>query len=151
MEIDALNALYAREIVATRIIPAPRAAVWAAWADPQVLSRWWGPHGFRNTTHAFDFRPGGEWRLTMHGPDGEEYPNVLAFRVIAEPETIMLEHLSTPEFLLTGQFDDLGARTKVTFRQLFFESGVCLAVKPVCLPANEENLDRLSAILAEAG
>ena len=64
-----------REIVSGRVIDAPRRKVFKAFADPTHLARWWGPKGFRNTFEEFDFRPGGTWRFTMHGPDGVDYQN----------------------------------------------------------------------------
>jgi hypothetical protein len=38
--------------------------------------------------------------------------------------------------------------TKITFRQLFDTAATCDAVRAVCLPANEDNLDRLGAVAA---
>ena len=57
------------EILQSRLIAAPRSAVWAAWTDPLQLGQWWGPKGFSVTTRVFEFRPGGHWIFTMHGPD----------------------------------------------------------------------------------
>ncbi|MCB1097766.1 MAG: SRPBCC domain-containing protein [Verrucomicrobiae bacterium] len=34
------------------------------------LAKWWGPAGFTNTFHEFDFQKGGRWHFTMHGTDG---------------------------------------------------------------------------------
>ena len=55
------------------VIPATPARVFAALCDPQRVARWWGPDGFSNTIHRFDFEPGGSWLLTMHGPDGTDF------------------------------------------------------------------------------
>ena len=38
--------------------------------DPEKLTRWWGPHGFTNRIDEFDFRPGGDWRITMTASNG---------------------------------------------------------------------------------
>ena len=56
-------------ILQTRLIRAPRERVWEAWTDPGQLGQWWGPQGFSVTTHSFEFRVGGHWIFTMHGPD----------------------------------------------------------------------------------
>ena len=53
-------------------IAATPAQVFAAMNDPARVARWWGPDGFGNTMHQFDFRPGGTWLLTMHEPDGTD-------------------------------------------------------------------------------
>lgn len=60
----------APEIVATRILDAPREVVFRAFTDPDRLAHWWGPKGFTNTFHQFDPRPGGKWRFVMCGPAG---------------------------------------------------------------------------------
>jgi len=38
-----------------RVLPAARAAVFAAFTDPNELARWWGPEGFRVAN--LDFQP----------------------------------------------------------------------------------------------
>lgn len=58
-------------IVQTRLIRAPRERVWQAWTDAGHLGQWWGPQGFSVTTQLFEFRVGGHWVFTMHGPDPE--------------------------------------------------------------------------------
>jgi uncharacterized protein YndB with AHSA1/START domain len=70
----------------TRLIPAPREQVFAAFSDPTLLARWWGPEGFTNTIHCFEPRAGGRWQLTMHGPDGSTYPNENILRELVAPE-----------------------------------------------------------------
>ena len=45
----------------TREFPAPPEIVFAAIEDPVRLSRWWGPEGFTNTFHRFEFVEGGSW------------------------------------------------------------------------------------------
>jgi len=72
-----------------RLLEAPRRLVFEAFADPTQVDRWFGPEGFRNTTHEHDLRPGGVWRHTMHGPDGTEYPNKSVFVEIDPPERIV--------------------------------------------------------------
>lgn len=65
------------EIVTARTINFPRELVYAAWTEPEHLKTWWGPAGFTNTFHEFDFRVGGRWKFTMHGPDKGHFPNEL--------------------------------------------------------------------------
>lgn len=77
-----------REIVISRVLQAPREMVWLAMVDPQQMCNWWGPRGFTTTVHEMDLRPGGIWRLTMHGPDGTDYPNRCIFQEVVKPERI---------------------------------------------------------------
>lgn len=81
-----------RAIIGSRLFAAPRDLVFAAFTDPKHLAQWWGPHGFTTTTSAFDFRPGGEWRHVMHGPDGRDYQNRIVFDEIVRPERIAYHH-----------------------------------------------------------
>jgi len=145
---DSYADITAREIVTTRIFDAPRDRVFAAWTDPASLVQWWGPHGFTNTFHECDMRPGGIWRHAMHGPDGRTYENESRFVEITAPERIVIDHLSPPEFRLTVTFDSYGDRTKLTFRQLFASVGVYAGIKGLATRGNEENFDRLAMVLA---
>ena len=78
-----------REIVTTGVVDAPRARVFEAWTDPTHVAQWWGPDGFTNTIQEMDVRPGGVWRLVMHGPDGVDYKNKSIFDEIVKPERPM--------------------------------------------------------------
>jgi uncharacterized protein YndB with AHSA1/START domain len=138
----------AREILTTRIFEAPRELVFKAWSQPEHLKQWWGPKGFSNTFHEFEFRPGGVWRYVMHGPDGRDYKNESVFVEIRPPERIVFDHVSGPHFRVTASFEDLGGRTKVTFRQLFESAAVFKRLKPVAVPGNEENFDKLEQHLS---
>lgn len=103
-----------------REIAAPRALVWSAWTDPVRVTRWWGPNGFTTTTHAHDLRPGGEWRFTMHGPDGTDYGNRVVFDQITPPERLTYDHFAAddpgdaPHFSARVGFSEAGAWTRVT-------------------------------------
>jgi uncharacterized protein YndB with AHSA1/START domain len=72
--------------IATRTFAAPRALVWKVMTDPQHVIRWWGTDGQRNEITAFDFRPGGKWRIISHEPDGQDYIFIGEYREIVEPE-----------------------------------------------------------------
>ena len=74
------------DIHLTRLYSAPLKDVWEAYTDPAKAQRWWGPRGFTLTTHRKDFKIGGSWAYTMHGPDGKDYPNWCEFIEIVKPE-----------------------------------------------------------------
>ena len=110
-----------RSIIGTREFDAPRELVFSAWTDPKHLAQWWGPNGFTTTTHSFDFRPGGAWRFVMHGPDGRDYQNRITFEEIVPPERIVYRHgggndVEPVQFRQTVIFEDLGNRTRITWR-----------------------------------
>lgn len=139
--------LAAREIISRRLLNAPRERVFRAWTDPRHLAQWWGPAGFTNTFHEFDPRPGGHWRFVMHGPHGTNYPNHSIFVEIARPERIIFDHVSPPAFQVTATFAEHAGQTRLTFRMLFASAAVCASVRAICVPANEQNFDRLEAEL----
>jgi RimJ/RimL family protein N-acetyltransferase len=135
-----------REFVHSRLIDAPRDQVFAAFANPTRLARWWGPNGFTSTFSVFEFRSGGLWRFVMHGPDGTDYPNKSVFTEVVAPERIVLEHLSASHhFLLFITFEADGARTRVGWRQVFDTAAEKERIAAFVTPANEQNLDRLAA------
>lgn len=49
----------------SRIIRAPRAAVWQAWADPRQFEQWWIPEPMRCRVTMMDLRPGGAFVTEM--------------------------------------------------------------------------------------
>ncbi len=136
------------DIVTTRWFAVPRGLLFQAWTDAEHLQRWWGPLGFTNTMHEFDLRVGGMWRFTMHGPDGASYENECQFVEIAPPERLVFQHVSQPRFLVTALFEERGTQTLLTWRMRFETAEECARVKDICIPSNEQNLDRLTAQLA---
>src|SRR5690242_18319385 len=81
-----------REILQSRMFDAPRALVFEAFTKAEHLACWWGPNGFRTTTKSMDVRPGGAWTFTMHGPDGKDWPNHIAYREVVAPERLVYDH-----------------------------------------------------------
>jgi uncharacterized protein YndB with AHSA1/START domain len=111
-------------MVATRVLDANRALVFAAWTEPRHLAQWWGPDGFSTTTHTFDFQPGGNWRFVMHGPDGRDYENRITFDEIVPPERIAYHHgggddVERVQFRTLVTFEDMGGKTRITLRATF--------------------------------
>lgn len=136
------------EIVSTRTFPVPRERVFAAFTDPGQLKRWWGPAGFTNTFHEFDFRPGGMWRFVMHGPDGTNYVNESQFLETVDNERIVFDHLRTMHRFRMAMTFAGRSETTLTWRQRFETAEECEKVKAFAGPANEQNFDRLAAVLA---
>ncbi len=136
-----------REIVSRRRIAASPDEIFAAFADPQRLARWWGPKGFRSTIEEFDLRAGGHWRLVMHGPDGKDYANHSIFEEVAPGERIVFEHQPPHHFRMRITLEKEGAGAVVTWRMIFDTPEAAEAARPIVVPSNEENFDRLEAEL----
>jgi len=138
-----------RVIESSRLIAAPHARVWAAFSDPVRLAQWWGPQGFTNTFHEFDFRPGGAWRFTMHGPDGNACELNKRFTAIVAPEKIVVDHFQPGhDFTLTMTLAAQGGRTMVVWWMHFVDAAEAERIRAFILQANEQNFDRLAAYLA---
>lgn len=60
-------------IDSTREFDAPVAAVFRAHADPDLVSRWMGPHGYTMDVGRWDFRSGGAWSFVHRNPEGETF------------------------------------------------------------------------------
>lgn len=126
-----------------------RERVWATFANPQALAAWWGPAGFTNTFQEFDFRPGGVWRFTMHGPDGAAYTMDHRFIEIVAPERLVVRHLQPGhDFTLTVTLADRAGSTEIIWHMFFDDPAEAARVRPFVVPANEQNLDRLAAHLS---
>lgn len=131
-------------------VAATPAQVFAAMSDPIRVARWWGPDGFRNTMHHFDFRPGGTWLLTMHGPDGKDYPNESHFTRIVSCELFEIEHLSGHHFILSVDLMPFEQGTQVHWRQTFDTIEHYQQIAAFVATANAQNLQRLAAEVLSA-
>lgn len=139
-----------RELLVTRTLNAPRELVWEVWTDPGHIKHWWGPNGFTNTINKMELKPGGEWELVMHGPDGTNYYNKSIFREIVRPERIVYEHVSTPKFTTTITFTEQGNKTLIRWHMLF-ESAEQLEQVVKVFKADEglrQNVDKLEEYLS---
>lgn len=135
-----------RALATSRQLAWSPAEVFNAIRDPARLARWWGPAGFRNHFSLFEFHTGGRWQHVMEGPDGTRYPNESVFEAV-DPTRVVIRHLA-PAFRLTITLDAGAGGTRVGWRQVFDDAALCRQLAPMCIPANEQNLDRLEAELA---
>lgn len=66
---------------------APVARVWAAYADPRQLERFWGPPQWPATFVRHDFKVGGRSEYYMTGPNGEKSRGFWQFLTLDEPRS----------------------------------------------------------------
>jgi len=138
-----------REILMSRTLNAPVALIWEVWTKPEHIANWWGPNGFTNTIYTMDIRPGGEWDLVMHGPDGKDYKNKSIFKEIVKYKKIVYDHVSYPPFTATINFEDQGDKTFMTWHMLF-ETAELFTQVVKTFKADEglkQNLDKLEKYL----
>jgi uncharacterized protein YndB with AHSA1/START domain len=138
------------EIISSRIVNASVSLVYEAFANPEQLKNWWGPHGFSNTIHEFDLKPGGKWILTMHGPEKGNYENASVFKTVEPQKLVAWKRSTKPLFDMEIRFENIGEdKSRITFRMLFETSEECEKMKAFVIPKNEENFDRLESVLVK--
>lgn len=143
----------AHTIVIERELDAPRELVWKVWTDPDEVTKWWGPEGFTTPRESieFDLRPGGVSRLTMVGPDGEEFPNDGRFGIVEPPERLSfreenIEHPMIESGETTVEFVDIGnGRTRVVVTQQLVCADELVAMAKAGWGSQ---LDKLASLLA---
>ncbi len=137
-------------ILTERFFHVPAHRLYSAWAAPEQLSVWWGPKGFRNTFSEFDLRPGGYWRFIMSGPDGTDYRNESVFIDVVPDIRIVFDHLTGHRFRTTAEFIPRGEGTVLRWTMVFEDPEEYERMKEFIAGANEENLDRLEAMMEES-
>ena len=131
-----------------RVLSANPRKVFAAFEQPELLAKWWGPTGFTNTFEQFEFKPGGRWVFAMHGPNGASHPNECVFREIQPGTKIVIEHVVQPWFRLTVTLTARGDQTHLAWVQEFENPEVVARMRSLSEAANEQVLDRLQTLLA---
>ncbi len=74
------------DLVFERTFDATREQVWRAMTDPQIVPRWWGPHGTTTTVVEMDVRPGGAWRYISHAADRDDVAFYGEYLEVTPPE-----------------------------------------------------------------
>ena len=113
-----------RELVLTRLINAPRAKVYRAWTDPELLKQWFAPKPYTTPVVEIDVRPGGSATFVMRGPDGKDLPNHGVYLEVVPNEKLVStdayvkawEPSEKPFMTLILTFEDEGGKTRYTAR-----------------------------------
>jgi uncharacterized protein YndB with AHSA1/START domain len=106
-----------REIVLTRVFDAPRRLVFDAFTKPELLKRWFGPHGWTLVVCVVDLKVGGGFRFVLRGPDGTEMGMRGVYREIVPPErSVHIESFDDypGESLVTTVLVEQGGKTTLT-------------------------------------
>jgi uncharacterized protein YndB with AHSA1/START domain len=122
-----------REIAMTRVVDAPRTAVFDALTKPELLQRWMsGPPGWSLAVCETDLRVGGAMRFVWRGPDGTEMGMRGVHREIVPPERLVHTELFDKDWT--------GGETQVTNR-LAEQDGGKTALTMTILYASREARD----------
>jgi uncharacterized protein YndB with AHSA1/START domain len=109
-----------RDLILTRIIDAPRAKVFKAWTEPELLKKWFAPAPLTTPVVETDVRPGGSSLIVMRGPDGSEFPNRGVYLEVVENERLVFTNAYTkawepsekPFVTVVLTFEDKGLGTR---------------------------------------
>jgi uncharacterized protein YndB with AHSA1/START domain len=113
-----------RELVLTRLIDAPREAVFRAWTDPDLLKQWFAPPPWTTPAAHLDVRPGGACLVVMRDPEGRDFPNHGVYLEVVPNERLVFTDAYTeawepsqkPFMTVIATFDDEGGKTRYTAR-----------------------------------
>jgi uncharacterized protein YndB with AHSA1/START domain len=141
------NEINPKEICNSRLINSSPEKIFLAFFESKHLQNWWGPKGFSNTFKEFNFSNDGVWDFIMHGPDGRDYKNKSIFLEIIRPKKIVIEHITTPHFILTVTLDAEDDKTSVGWSALFKTIKLRNNIAKYAMKANEENFDRLEKVI----
>lgn len=108
-----------KELSICRLLNAPQELVWEVWTDPEHIKNWWGPEGFKNSIEKMDVTEGGEWEFVMHSPDGTDFKNKHVYLKLEKPSKLVLQHVTSPKFIMTATFEAKGNQTLVTLHSEF--------------------------------
>jgi uncharacterized protein YndB with AHSA1/START domain len=119
-----MTPLHEHELVLTRLIDAPRALVYRAWSDPEMLKQWFAPLPYTTPHAELDVRPGGANLIVMRSPDGEEMPNRGIYLEVVPNEKIVFTDAFTsawvpspkPFMTVILTFEDEDGKTRYTAR-----------------------------------
>ena len=113
-----------RELVLTRLIDAPREAVFRAWTDPELLKQWFAPRPYTTPVAELEVRPGGASLVVMRSPEGREMPNRGVYLEVVENERLVFTDAYTqawepsqkPFMTVVLTFEDEDGNTRYTAR-----------------------------------
>jgi uncharacterized protein YndB with AHSA1/START domain len=129
----------------TRVIDAPRAAVFARWLDPDQLIRWWAAPRPVQATPPRTGRAGEAFRFRVRAPGGGDRWLHVAYREVVAPERLVFTWGGDDSpTVVTVEFAERAGRTTITLRQAL-ETGF-----PEAERFYQARLDRLAAFLAHA-
>jgi uncharacterized protein YndB with AHSA1/START domain len=87
-----------RELVLTRLLDAPRHAIWRCWTEPELIKQWFAPKPWTTPKVETDVRPGGASRITMRSPEGQDMPNPGQWLVVEKDRRLAFTDAFTGDF-----------------------------------------------------
>jgi uncharacterized protein YndB with AHSA1/START domain len=140
--------------------PVPVERLWAAFADPRQLERFWGPPGYPATFDTYDLRPGGSSHYWMTSPEGQRFYGRWDFVEVDAPHRMVVNDsfadskgeidTSTPTGVMTLIFESTDSGSRFT---AVSASPTAEALEQVIAMGQEEGLkqaiSQLDLVLAD--
>ena len=122
------------QVMLTRLFKAPRALVFKAWSQPELMQRWWSGEHFTTPVMKMDFRVGGSFTYCMRTANGDiwgrgDYLEIIvpekivwsdnftdAEGKVVPPSTYGLSSDDTGGEMVTVTFIEEGEQTRITMR-----------------------------------
>jgi uncharacterized protein YndB with AHSA1/START domain len=112
------------ELSITRLIDAPRHAVYRCWSEPALMKQWFAPKPFTTPKVELDLRPGGGNLIVMATPEGQEMPNRGQYLEVVSDERIVFTDAYVGDWVPSGKpfmtvilsFADEAGKTRYTAR-----------------------------------
>ena len=79
-----------RQLTISRAFAAPRALVWRAMTDAELMPQWWGPGYLTTTVERLELWPGGRYRFVQRDAEGNEYAFRGQYREVTPPERVAM-------------------------------------------------------------
>ena len=144
------------QIVITREFDAPRALLFRAFTEPELLVQWLGPRDLTMTIDRHDVRDGGTWRYIHRDADGNEYGFHGVFHgtpsVDGIVRTFEFEGVPGHVSLETATFEEQGGRTllrqNAVFQSVEDRDGMIQSGMEAGVNDSMERLEELIARLA---
>lgn len=136
-------------LVMTRVIDAPRAAVFAQWMQPEHLARWWSGGGVVRAASAAEVAPGDAFRFRTTGARGAAHWVKVVYREIARPERLVFTwggDRAETETVVTVEFAEQGGATRISLRQVVARTR---AARERIEQRLSERLDRLASLIED--
>jgi uncharacterized protein YndB with AHSA1/START domain len=142
-----------QEIVIIRSFDAPRALVFRAYTEPDLIPQWWGPAKYSTRIERLDARRNGAWRFVQSDPEGNEFAFRGVFHEVKPPELIIqtfeFEPMAGHVELQTATFDERDGKTTVSAKSIYLSVEDRDGELSAGMEAGmNEGFERLDALLA---
>ncbi len=137
------------EIITIREFNVSPQVLFAAFSNPESLTLWWGPDGFTNEMHIFEFQEGGIWDFTMRTGGFADFHNQSRFLKINLPHHISFLHLGPIHvFTMLMDYEQTAIGTRLTWTMQMDDTLQNHEIKHFIEAANEQNFDRLEQFIS---